>query len=336
MATKAALFSDIVEEFIKAQAAGLEIPNKTRRGFIFPPLIPTGDGTQYSATDKLLQDTGQLAEILRNNDNVLLVAYSESEFRTLVDRCIGRAIQQIFAQSREIDATVLRTEFDGILLDELSRRRGELTIILGCSLIRDQPVYPITVGPITFDERLHWLQQVQAANRISSVTARRIKRAWSGGRLGERKLGWDQHAERSILESVGSEPVVCAVRTNDLSLNVAQQKGAHCARLAMTAIALLWEHPQAALERMHLTYDGASYLRRYAVMGPNRRVTSGSSMSKIPGGMVPTQPLGPNLQRFQKSLDVVGEALHAYLLPSSPVTAPCIKNAIFLSLWWYH
>jgi hypothetical protein len=189
---------------------------------------------------------------------------------------------------------------------------------------------------VHFDLRLNWLERQKAVGKLSTLTYRRLKKAWSGEKIRARKKTADEHRESAIFEAVDRCTVVCQIETRGLSSDLVVTKGLLAARLAMSALALLWGNPSSAMEHMNLIYDGEPFSRRYATIYEAGGFGSGTSWVHVPLGQDSREPLKPFLDKFLPTLELVGAALEAYVNPHAPVTRAKVLNALFLSLWWFH
>lgn len=300
-----------------------------------PPSLAVGDGNQLPATEMLLGAVSEYMQIVADNDPLLKSALRSEELESLARSAFGQTL-----------ATMDLTRDDDDLLDEVAsgvteflttaaaRRSRDQTLIVGCWLIEDNSVYPLSVGPVLFELRESWLRSAHAKGLVSRTSARRIERAWMGIKLRDRKGGWDSHAERELLEAIGPCPVVCSVTTNGLSVKLSREKGILTARLAMTCLSLIWARPSQALKWMNLLYDGGTFHRRYAIHD-GRRVSGGSSVSQMPSGYSPPPSFSGALVSYQPLFDELGRALSAYVRPNEAPARPTLSNALFLSLWWY-
>ncbi len=252
----------------------------------------------------------------------------------MVRLAFGRTLESLGTQTPDPDQ--LGRAVDQALETEIGARTKDVVLLLGCWLFEDDDdAYPVNVGPVTFHTRIGWLDEQATAGELSSITARRLRRQWSGEKVARRKRGFDQDKESGIADAVDRCPVVCAVRTHGLSIDLTEQKGLLAARLAMTALALPWADPQVALEHMNLIYDGGPRNRHYAIAYEGG-FGSGSSWVNLPRGQSSIQSLAEVLTVYRPTFEVVGEALEAYVNPHAPVRRPKVSNALFLSLWWFH
>lgn len=334
--TKADYLATIISEFMVAQRQGAQPAPKRRTGLSFPPLLPVGDGKHLFATEALLTAITKYANLLRQNSAATRSAFKEIEFNGLVRLAFGRALNELFSNADKTSVESLGRLVDQYVQADTNARRQDVDLVVGCWLIEDQTSYPITIGPVTFGLRRSWLERQFSSGRLSSITFRRLNRRWSGDKLRKRKLSWDEHKETAILEAVGPCPIVCSVSTHGLSSNLVEEKGLLAARLAMTALSLLWERPQRPLEQMNLIYDGNMHHRRYAIMYGERGVGSSSSISLIPQSYRASEPLRPYIENLEPTLNILGASISAYVDPHSAAARPRVSKALFLSLWWYH
>ncbi len=161
--------------------------------------------------------------------------------------------------------------------------------IFGCHLSVGQDGQlpdPLAIGSVKFFSWQDWLDDRRTTGGLTAITARRLQRAWSGRPLRPRKSLRDAVMERGILEAVGNCPTVCCVRIGPAADEAGRRIALGAARTALAAIALAWETPSSALERILLAFDRNSYVRHYASFdGSGRLDSSGSSSSLLPAGL---------------------------------------------------
>lgn len=334
MAKKLEIIEEIIEELVKAQNEPIAYQNEERaRRVPFPPMLPVGNGKHFPVTERLLELVSDYAAVIQANDAQLQKSISEAEQRDLVARAFGQTFDKLNLADAPDRALAVREEVSEIYEQMISRHANETKIILGCWLFENAVEYPIQIGTVKFDRREDWLDKLFEDRRVSPTTHRRIKKFWEGGKLRKRKPSKDSSAERDIIEAIGSGPIVCEVQMNNLSSAFRLQKGLTAARLAMTALSLLWMHPSSALEYMRLAYDGKFYLRRYATIN-EWGFGMGSKVSHMPHGYQSPDPI--NLADYRPLLDVVGSILSLLTMPPKDSAASEIQNAAFLSLWWFN
>jgi hypothetical protein len=98
----------------------------------------------------------------------------------------------------------------------------------------------------------------------------------------------------------------------------------------------MWNDPQAALQQMNLVYDAVPRRREYAVIYASGGFGSGSSWVTLPSGQHTTEPFRAFIEDFRPTLEIVGDALSAYVNPHHSVSRPQVANALFLAFWWFH
>ena len=301
-----------------------------------PPVLPVDEvGGHISVTQDLLGAVRQYSRIWSDSDASLKVRFTASELADLTGRAFGNVLSAIDLDrpnSELVDD--VKNGVDRELATRAGYDRGPVEVILGCNLFRSSQAYPIYVGPVSFETREAWLTKASQQKRLSVVTRRRLARAWSGARIRKRKRSFDEAVERSVLESVGQRPIVCIVETNGLSSKMTSEKGVLAARLAMTGISLLWNHPSEGLSWMNLIYDGSAFHRRYALFAPHCWAGSSSSVSEMSLGRWVDDELLSDLNRYQPIFDILGAAIKSFVQPNAPIERPNLAKSIFLSLWW--
>jgi hypothetical protein len=334
MTSKSDLLRTICAEFFKAQQGGLARWRPKKGQVNFPPLLPVGDGEQLSATEDMLSAVRDYANAILQNSAAFRTSFSVKEFHDIVRLSFGRALREL--QTTNPDPHALGDKVKGLIQQQTESRQRKAALVVGCWLFEDPQVYPVSIGPVVFNQRATWLAAQKQAGSISPTTARRLGRIWSGRRVQERKSRRDGYKERSIKDAVDRCPIVCQVETHGLSFELVRQKGLVAARIAIAALSLPWADPQRAMQRMNLIYDGPPRSQDYALLSDGGGWGSGSSVVVTPFGQHSNGPLRPRLQDYQPTFDVVGEALAAFVDPSAQATRPQIANAVFLSLLWFH
>jgi hypothetical protein len=139
-------------------------------------------------------------------------------------------------------------------------------------------------GPVRFEPRLDWLKRRSGEGDIPAINERRIRRVWNGEKLAKRKTSLGSLREKDILDAVGKAPYVCSVSTSGFAREAGIEKALTAARLALTAIALLWQTPSKVLEGLNLSYDRAVRLQKSLIFTPGKITHSGSRLSHMPHG----------------------------------------------------
>ena len=338
MATKTDLLAEILRELRRAQVEPWKAPPPGRvKVLSFPAALPLPDGMQLTATDELLRAVHDYARLYWENDPAIKPRIKIDEFVTLAKHSFGQVLSAIdLDEPDEQLGPDVKAAVDQSLHEQLQQHHRPIDLTVGCHLLDGDDAYPIRVGPVIFETRRQWQQRMVAEDKLSSVTARRIAARWRGRPLGKRKPSHDSQREKAILDAIDGCPTICTVETDGLSTKYIHEKGLLAARLAMTAVSMLWIHPSKGLEWMNLLYDRRLPLRNTVMFGKAGVVGSNSGRSQMPFGRWTDTEFLAELRRFQWLFDQIGEVLFSYVQPVRESSRPNIKNALFLSLWWFH
>jgi hypothetical protein len=109
------------------------------------------------------------------------------------------------------------------------------------------------------------------------------------------------------------------------------------ARLALAAIALLWQTPSKALSGFNLLFDRSVRRVKTLTFVPEKHVLSGSSLSHMPHGPRLKPGAWEDLLRDRKDhFAVAGEVLDFILSPTGQVARPTLMNTFAQALMWFH
>lgn len=340
MASKMALIAKILTELRLAQHQKWTPPPSGRvKEISLPPTLPLGEGRQLRATEALLEAISEYASIFLANEPTLRPRFKGDELGQIAKRVFAKALEKIdLDKTSEQLSEALKATVDSKLQEMVQSHRQSIQMILGCDLFDGDGGYPIHVGPVTFETREQWRQRTLQEKNISLVTARRLESSWSGSRktLTKRKTSHDSLNEESLLNTIGQCQIVTTISTNGLSSKMLQEKGLLAARLAMTAISLMWAHPSQTVKWMKLHYDRRIFHRHYVLFNEKGHAGSSSSVSQMPSGRWTDAKLIADLDVYQTLFDQVGEALTGFTHPNGSITRPKTMDALFLSLWWFH
>lgn len=336
MATPQDTIRELIEAFAVFQNTPGPLIDKTKR-FAFPGLIDAGNGGSISVSGDMEKLIAAAARELKGNDPVLARTYTDKEWAAAVRRAFGPPLADIDldADADANAATVLAAVRDR--LNQQLAANGVCDFALGCTLFGDPRVAGFSIGPVRLEPRPEWLARNVSTGAVTEVTARRIARVWDGKRNAKRKPSYDSIGERDILEAVGHCPYVCTIATSGLATEAGKEKALTAARLALCAIALLWETPSRTLDGFNLLVDRG--MRRQKVLSfiPGRIVLSGSHLSGMPHG--PALAPGEWEAQFNAhaaEFDVVGEVLSFFLSPTGAVPRPKLMNVLAQAMLWFH
>lgn len=337
MPSQRVLTEEIVKDLIRLQSSpGPWYDKDDNAGF--PRMIAAGNGGSIVVSRKIDQNIAAVADQLRANEPTLALRFTLEEWRTAVRRAFGPALFRIELDQEpvEIAETVLeqiRAELDKHVSDQ-----GVREFAFGCSLFGNENGQAFGIGPVRFEPRLEWLDRKHGIGAVSAISRRRIEQVWAGKRLGKRRRSIDSIHETDILDTIGSCTYCCSVATEGLGGGAGQEKALTAARLAITAVALMWPTPSKVLEGMNLLFDRHPRLRRVLPFIPGKIALAASSWSHMP-------PHGPSLKagKWEETLAthrdyfaVVGDILTYVLSPSGTVARPNMMNTLAQALLWFH
>ncbi len=338
MATKSELSKRIVAALIREQRHPKPFSDRISKSapLRFPPQLPVGNGRFLPTTEAALRDISDYGSILRSNDPALAQSHSDEQISSIVGRAFGGAFALVDIDQPQDD--IHEQTLAGVaeyLAAELAPNKHEEEFAFGCWALTGAGTEDLQIGPVRIEAREKWLAREEDAGRISEVAARRIRKKWGGGKVGRRKPTMDREKERAVLNMAEECSTICSVATKGLSQKVAEHKASLAARLAFTALALSWESPARALDRMGLRIDGPIYLKYAVSFAPTHMSGLFSRTSHIGGQFVTKEWLAqwPSLGWLVGPL---GDALCTYVQPNEPTLRPKINNALFMSLWWFH
>ena len=338
MASKAQLIEIILRELRNSQTAKWKPTSTGSAGpQNFPLSLPVGDGRHLSANEGLIQAVSSYAKLCLDNYPSLRPRFRIEEFTKLVRQAFGRILTKIdLDQKNDGLIEVVAGDVDALLNEWIDQHLAANHLTLGCHLLKGQDAYPIRIGPVIFETQGQWCQRMLDLQKLTPVTARRLQTNWNGKSTRKRKPSNDTHKEDAVLRAIGNCPIVCTIETNGLSGKFTQEKGVLAARLAMTAIALMWHHPSEGLRWMNLLFDRRVPIRYTAIFSENGHFGSNSEVIQMSEGRWTDAELIADLRSYQWLFDTIGDAVFTYVQPTRHSARPTIMNALFLSLWWYH
>lgn len=337
MASKAELASLIIDELLLGQQPdGIAEPFRPEHPFDASPQLPAGNGRWIPFSRTGQKHIDAFAKLVADNDPRIAKSFGKTDVAKIVGRAFGAAFAgvDIDLERFVIDEQVFAAACDE-LASALSPAQTTDDMILGCWALTGAGTEDIRIGPVRFVDRRLWLDEMAAGGRLSATSARRILARWDGRSIRPRKPTSDTVWERGTIDAVGDTDTVCVVTTAGLAHKVAEQKGLLAARIALTTLALHWQTPSKALERMGLLHDGPLYRRESIVFTGGGLFRTSTDSSGIKGHFITDE-----WREMRKTIDwlwgPVGEALTTYLQPSHSPVQPTVMNALFAALWWFH
>lgn len=336
MATLESHVNALISELTRVQTPG-SIPGPDEEGFSFPGQIAVGNDRFIVTTPEMERLIKLASRELKRSDPVLSRTHTDKEWNRMVRRAFGPALMLIDLDDdqRENARTVIaaiRATFNGP-----AKTHGPAEHVFGCTLFGVFDVAPFSIGPVHFEPRSAWLRRKVADGDVSKITAQRIARVWSGGKLRKRKTSVDSLQERDILDSVDGCPYVCSVRTEGLAPEAGRLKAQTAARLAMTGIALRWAVSSRALDGFRLLVDPSVRRQSFLVFKPKVKLSSGVNLMGLPHGpTISPENWAKELAKYRGDFDVVGKAIAYYLSPDGNVARPALMNTFAQGLLWFY
>ncbi|MEZ5898507.1 MAG: hypothetical protein R3D51_03340 [Hyphomicrobiaceae bacterium] len=331
---------DIVKDIV-VELARLQLVPVARRNdgdaFPLPRMIAAGDGGGIVVSKKIDDGIAAVAKLLLDNDPSLKTGYTQAEWRTAVRRCFGPALASIDLDDKPQDNAKLVLKSVREALSKDQSRQISREHAFGCTLFSDANIEAFAIGPVRFETRTNWLARQVQAGYVTNVTAKRIRNAWQGRKLRKRKVSNESLTEDAILDAIDTCPFVCSVTTTGFAGEAAKEKSLTAARLALAAIALLWQTPSKALNGFNLLFDRSVRRIKTLTFVPTKHVLSGSSLSHMPHGPWLKSGAWEDLLRDWKDhFAIFGEVLDFILSPTGQVARPKLMNTFAQAVMWFH
>lgn len=326
----------IIEELTRLQTIPAAQRNKDD-DFPLPRMLGVGNGRSIVLSRKIDDMISMVADQLLAADSSLSSKVTRAEWHALVRQALGPALAMIDldvdpAENAKIVLAEIRTVLSTRVTSYSMRE-----FAFGCTLFGNTAIKPFSIGPVRFESRLEWLARKSTDGSVSATTRRRVEQAWAGKRLRKRKPSLDSICESGILDAIGSCPFVCSVTTTGLAKEAGLEKALTAARLAITAVALLWRTPSLALEGMNLLFDRRIHRQTTLSFMPGKIASSGIRLSHMPHG--PGLKEGEWEAAFAECADlfsVVAEILDYVIDANGNVGRPTMMNALAQALLWFH
>jgi hypothetical protein len=329
--------ADIIVELKKLQ-------NKTKPPidkddpFQLPRMIGTGDGNGIIVSRKIDRLIETVSRHLILNDPSLARRVRDEEWNTTVRGAFGPALVRIDLDDdlQQNALAVLDSVVTSIKND--ASAYGPREFAFACTLFSNNTaISAFAIGPVRFEPRLDWLTRKVAEGAIPTISERRIKRAWNGGKLAKRKASMQSIREKNIMHAVGNAPYVCSISTSGFATVAALENALTAARLSLTSIALLWQTPSKALAGLNLTYDRIPHQQISLSFVPGNVLLWGAKWSHMPHGpyLAPGE-WEKRFANFSGYFKVVGEIVDYFLSADGNVARPKMMNVLGQALLWFH
>lgn len=304
-----------------------------------PGTIGDGGDGQILVTASIEQSIREIATQLKQDEASLARRFSHAEWRDLVRKCFGPALAAIDLDNDLADNAYAVLAHVRAELQKIQTDHGPRQYAVGCTLFSNTDIDPIILGPVQIEARLDWLKRNLSSGAIDAVTARRVERVWQNGRkLRPRKNVVHRMQEKDILDVIGNDPFVCSVQVDGLAMETGKNKALTAGRMALAAIALLWERPSNVLQGFYLKPDQTAGRMKVLTYAPDKTILSGGKLTRFPSGyrFRSKEEWQETVVKREGHLRVAGEILEYALSPTGTVARPDLMNVLMQALPWFH
>ncbi|TWA67017.1 hypothetical protein FBZ85_1416 [Azospirillum brasilense] len=327
-------------ECVRAIVAGhryrQSLPNPYRDdldGLWMPGIINGPSGHDVILDSKLIEYINDLSYLLRSDGR----SVDGDEWLDWVRDSVARALD---ASDPKFDLDVTSEIILNSVESSLSVRLSEIggyEFAFGCTLFEGGAPPPFSIGPVRFETRLDWLERKLAEGVISGLTHRRVLCAWDGRMLRRRKISSDSRQEKAILSFSDDAPFICSVATKGMAREFGRRRARTTARLALTAIALLWQETSRALSKMNLVDDRVVRILHELTFQNGKIDSFGSRKFHAPGGQRLDADEWKILRsEFTDHFTVVGDILNSIVDIATPPRRPKTTHTLTHALMWFH
>jgi len=333
------VLAEILEEIENLPSGPFWIRDMREHKYIFPISLDAGNGQVIRITYEIDQMINKFSKILMDE----LFQSRKSEFTDIEwTRIIKRVFGNVIADYDK--ETNVKNHAEKILesiegkVDKWIEDIQEFEHVFGCHICNVTDLEPLSIGPVCFEPRLVWLERMENKGHVSKISRPRIERSWKGEKIRKRKSSKDEMHEWEILNTIGNSDFVCSVVVGPMGSEAGLQRALIAARLAMTAIALVFSKPSSALNVMNLTYDRQQHDQHYMAFSPTRGTREMSSWSFLPGGItwVSAEKWVELRSKSHDLFDCIGQAIWYATHGPSKVEKPRTMEVIFQTLLWFH
>jgi hypothetical protein len=236
-------YNSIVAELVRLASPDPEF--KCRPSF--PGLIAAGEFGSILTSDKMETAIAGVATWLFNKEPENRSRYTKKEWNALVRKAFGPAIAATDLNTQD-SAELLRTLVETALNENPATVDSQF-ITIGCTLFYTPITEPLCIGPVTFAPKMQWLTSFGTIAQIDEKHRLELEKACTGEIISSS----DDDLKRSISDVLRDSQLACTVETKGLAPDLAENRAIIAARLAQTAIALLWRLPSSVLGGFHLS-----------------------------------------------------------------------------------
>lgn len=331
---------DYIRKIVAQHRHRQSLPNPYRDelgALLWPRITRAPSGREILFDSEMLAAVDALANCLRREDPDLERSVGNGEWLKMVHERVAYTLDASDPEA-DLDATAHHVTEDVRWSLALSKARlGQFEFAFSCTLFRGGVPHPFCIGPVRFETRQDWLERKFAEGAISTPTRRRVLHAWEGQTPRKRKCSIDSEQEETILNLSRDAPFICSVGTSGMAYEFGRQRARTAARLALTAIALMWRRTSRVLDGMNLVDDRVVRGLHELAFHDGRLASWGSRNLHMPGGHGLNAEKWASLQSdFADHFAVVGGLLKSIVdvvtLPKRPNTTHALTHALL----WFH
>jgi hypothetical protein len=276
-------YEEIVREVTRLEDKGPPFVEEDD-GPLLPRSISLSDGQQIFVSAKIDKAIAAIARSMRSNAPGIRFAYSQADWTAAVRKTFGDPLAALdLSDTNEAAAKWLKRQITASIAQLNLMKQPPIELAFGTTWI-DVQQSSLEVGPAKIEARDIWATRLHVKGQISKTTLKRLQKFWAGKKPKARKPSWDQHAERSIIDTVGDAPFVISVVLQGFSSGFTEDRGARIARLVQTAVSLMWETSSSVLRGLHLSYDDLPARRTLLWLRDQGPVSASYKKQRLPSG----------------------------------------------------
>ena len=304
---------------------------------LWPRMIRAPSGREILFDLEILAAVRDLADCLRRDQHDLDRSISNDEWLDLVTTSVAYALD---TSDPDADLDVTAGHVLNDVKSSLAQSKAGLShfeFAFGCTLFEGVVPRPFCIGPVRFETRQDWLERKFVEGAISGSMLRRVLSAWEGQTPRKRIRSVDSEQEETILSLSHGVSFICSVRTNGMACEFGRRRARTTARLALAAIALLWQKTSQALDKMNLVEDRVVRILHELTFREGQLASWGSRKSHMPGGQRLNADDWDKLRNdFADHFIVVGDLLKSIVDITGPPMRPKTTHALIHALLWFH
>ena len=302
----------------------------------WPKIIGTPSGRGVLFDQGMLDAASDLAENIAAKNNDHKRTFRDADWKNLIHIKVAYALDRS-NQNGDLEETAKQVLNDvNTSLEQHRMGLGQFEFAFGCTLFSDLRPAPFSIGPVTFETKEDWLARHLAANAIQNATAAYVQECWESTVPAGELKGLEVDLADAILALTRDAPFVCSVVTTGISYEFGQQNAKTTARLALTAVALIWMRSSFALADMNLVEDRVERNLASLSFRDGNPASRGRRWSCGNGASLSSAKWDQLRQDFADEWAIIAEILHLIVDPTRQTQRPKTMHALTHALLWFH